>query len=82
VCEDTDLKINGVAVIVAVVVVILVVVLLSVKSNIQSASIVDEPIISDSVLVQNAAEGENYYMDENGKKHYILSVEDKPNFDG
>lgn len=43
---------------------------------------VETPTISDSVEVQKAAEGENYYTDEDGKKHYSISVEDSPDIGG
>ena len=90
------MNVKGVAVVAAVIAIILVVVLLPLNSSGPPAPISDiaevrdtaevgiepkpeTPTISDSVQVED---GKNYYIDENGLKHYIVSVEDSPNLDG
>ncbi len=47
----------------------------------RKASLEDIPTIADSADIENEP-GRDFYIDENGTKHYILNVRDVPNFEG
>ena len=88
------LNVKGVAIIAGIIAIIVVVALLPMNSSVPSAPITDiadvkesvevgieskeAPTVSDSVQAQNEGEPLNYYIDENGIKHYTISVEDSP----
>jgi len=47
----------------------------------KESRITDTPDISDTAVTENDEELD-YYIDENGTKHYILDVRDVPTFEG
>lgn len=47
----------------------------------RKASLEDIPTIADSADIENEP-GRDFYIDENGTKHYIVNVRDVPNFEG
>jgi len=54
---------------------------------IDEASISREPTLEDIPSIIDSADieiepGTNFYIDENGTKHYVLDVRDVPQFDG
>jgi len=44
-------------------------------------SLVDEPNLADSTVFSNQS-GYDFYIDENGTKHYTIQVVDKPDIEG
>jgi len=89
---------KGIAVVAGIIVVILLVVLLPKAGDvpppiIDTADVVDDaaiekesrvtdtPDVSDTAVTENDEELD-YYIDENGTKHYILDVRDAPTFEG
>jgi len=47
----------------------------------KESRITDTPDVSDTAVTENDEELD-YYIDENGTKHYILDVRDAPTFEG
>jgi len=47
----------------------------------KESRVTDTPDISDTAVTENDEELD-YYIDENGTKHYILDVRDAPTFEG
>ncbi len=47
----------------------------------KESHIIDVPKLSDSAMTENNEELD-FYIDENGTKHYILDVKDVPIFEG
>ena len=47
----------------------------------RESTLEDIPAITDSADIE-IEPGTNFYIDENGTKHYVLDVRDAPQFDG